>query len=139
MTKLVHKDKKRKMLLGRILKITLTITMVFSLMFSTSFVEAASGDGVSDIVNKINNDDGVYAIIRDIIGILSWAGFAIAMFKLMQIGILYLMSAGKSRSDAKAALLPWLAGAIICIMFGTIGPWIIDLIVGANSGGVFDI
>lgn len=138
MTKLVHKDKKGKMLLDRILKITLTITMVFSLMFSTSIV-VASGDSVSDVVNKMNNEDGVYAIIRDIMGILSVAGFAIAMFKLMQIGILFMMSAGKSRSDAKASLFPWIVGALVCILFGTVGPWVIDIIVGAESGGVFDI
>lgn len=138
MTKLVHKDKKGKMLLDRILKITLTITMVFSLMFSTSIV-VASGDSVSDVVNKMNNEDGVYAIIRDIMGILSVAGFAIAIFKLMQIGILFMMSAGKSRSDAKASLFPWIAGALVCLLFGTVGPWIIDIIVGTESGGVFDI
>lgn len=140
MTKLVHKDKKGKMLLDRILKITLTITMVFSLMFSTSIV-VASGDSVKDIVDKINNpgSDGVYTIIGDIIGILSVAGFAIAMFKLMQIGILFMMSAGKSRSDAKASLFPWIVGALVCILFGTVGPWIIDIIVGTESGGVFDI
>lgn len=138
MTEKIHKGKKGKMLLDRILKSTLTIIMVFSLMFSTSIV-VASGDSVKDIVNDINSGDGVFAIIRNIIGILAWAGFAIAMFKLMQIGILFMMGAGKSRSDAKASLYPWIAGALVCLLFGTVGPWIINIIVGENSSGVFDI
>ena len=138
MTKMVHKDKKDKMLLNRILKITLTIIMVCSLMFSMSSV-MASGDVVQDVVNKINNGDKVYKTIQEIITVLSIAAFAIAMFKLMQIGILFMISAGKARSDAKAALFPWVVGALVCLLFGTVGPWIIKIIVGSGSGGVFGI
>lgn len=94
---------------------------------------------VSGVVNNLNEGDGVYAIIREIMGIMSILGFAIAMFKLIQIGIQFILGAGRAKSDAKAALMPWLVGAIVCIMFGTIGPWVMNLIMGSGSSGIFDI
>lgn len=94
---------------------------------------------VSGVVNNLNKGDGVYAIIKEIMGIMSILGFAIAMFKLIQIGIQFILGAGRAKSDAKAALMPWLVGAIVCIMFGTIGPWVMNLIMGSGSSGIFDI
>ena len=114
------------------------ITLAFLMMSSIAFAEGDKVD-VGGVVSDINSGKGVYGTIQEIIGVLSWAGFAIAIAKMMQIGIMYLMGAAKSKNDAKSALMPWIVGAFICASFGTLGPWIIGTLMSGSGGGVFDI
>lgn len=65
--------------------------------------------------------------IREIVGILGWVAVVVCLFKVIQIGILFVTSAG-GKSKAKEAILPWLVGVFICATFATLGPFIIDLI-----------
>ena len=134
MVNLLHKNKKIKFLLNRILNVTLVISM-----FVMSLSGVNANNTVSGVVDEINRGDGPYEIIRQIISVLSFLGFGIAIIKLAQIGFLFLFSGVKKKSDAKSALLPWAIGAAVCMLFGTIGPWAIELIMGDNTGGVFDI
>ena len=76
---------------------------------------------------------------REIIGILSGLGFVIAVFKLCQIGYMFMFSGLSKKSDAKAALIPWLVGALVCMLFGSLGPWAISLFMGDTTQGPFDI
>lgn len=64
--------------------------------------------------------------IGQIVGILGWIAVAVCVFKVIQIGILFVTSAG-GKSKAKEAILPWLIGVFICATFATLGPLIIDL------------
>ena len=127
-----------KDILLRVLKKVSYITLL--LLMISSFANASeNGVDVGGIVGEINDGEGVFKTIREIIGVLSWAGFAIAVAKMMQIGIMYLMGAAKSKNDAKSALMPWIVGAFICASFGTLGPWIIGTLMSGSGGGVFDI
>lgn len=91
-----------------------------------------------DIEHLDTGNAEVDATISSIIQILSVLGFAIAIGKLMQIGIMFMLGAGK-RNGAKDALFPWLVGALVCILFGTLGPWVIDLFMSGSSGDVFNL
>ena len=125
-------DKKAGKMLDRILNFTLLISMVGTLVF------AASGD-VQSVIDDLNGGKGVYGTISEIMGILLWLGFAIAVIKAMQIGIMFIIGGGSGKNNAKTALVPWLIGAAVCALFGTVGPWIIDIIMSGSTGGVFDI
>lgn len=125
-------NKKAKKMLGRILNFTLLISMAGTLAFATN------GD-IQSVVNDLNGGEGVYGTISEIMGILLWLGFAIAIIKAMQIGIMFIIGGGSGKNNAKSALVPWLVGAAVCALFGTIGPWIIGIIMSGSSGGVFDI
>jgi len=133
MEKSIHKVEKTTGLISKIVYIVLMFSMISSISFASNGIEGA--------VDSINTGgDDVYGVIGEIIGILSWLAFVIALFKVIQIGIMFMLGAGKSKNDAKSALIPWLVGAAVCVMFGTVGPWIIGLIMGGSSGGnVFDI
>ena len=139
-----------KRMLNRILYLTLILSMLFTLSFASqeeNIQPELLGDEakfeesqISDAIGELNYGDGVYATLREIMSILAWAGFAIAVFKVLQIGMMFMLGAGKAKSDAKSALVPWLVGAAVCVLFGTVGPAIINLIMGGSSGGsIFDI
>jgi len=127
-----------KEFLLRVSKKVSYITLLL-LMISSFAIASENGVDVGGVVDDINSGEGVFGTIQEIIGILSWVGFAIAVAKMMQIGIMYLMGAAKSKNDAKTALMPWLVGAFICAAFGTVGPWIIGTLMSGSGEGVFDI
>ena len=111
-------------------KIIKTLSFSLSSLFITSVSFASdAGTGGTELDSTLG----------EIAGILSWLAFIIAVGKMIQIGIMFMLGAGKSKNDAKAALMPWLVGADVCALFATLGPWIIGLIMGGSSGGVFDI
>ena len=112
------------------------ISMAFSLATTCTY---ASGDVTQNVVSDLNSGNGVYGTIGQIMGILALLAFAIAVIKILQIGMMIMLGAGGGKSRAKESLIPWLIGAAICILFGTIGPWVIGIIMSGSSGGVFDI
>ena len=130
--KIVHINNKIRNIFNKILYFTLFISMISTVVF-------ASGDDVGTVVDKLNSGEGVYGTIKEIMGILAWLGFAIAVFKLIQIGIMFMLGGGANKKDAKTALIPWLVGAAVCVLFGTVGPWIISIIMSGSSGDVFGI
>ena len=131
MKSILHMNNKAKKVIDKILLSTL-------LFFLTANLALASGD-INQAVDNLNNGTGVYATIREIMGVLAWIGFAIAIAKLLQIGMMFMIGSGSGKNNAKTALIPWVVGALVCILFGTVGPWIIGLIMGDGEGGVFDI
>ncbi len=105
-------------------------------------VAATGEEQLSEAVENLNNgpsgdDDDPYKILSDVMGILGWSGFLIAIFKITQIGINFMTGIGSRRANAKDSILPWALGCVICAMFGTLGPWFISLIASADSGDVF--
>ena len=79
----------------------------------------------------------VNAIMENILKILLGLGGAICVAKLIQIGIMYMTSSAVEKSNAKAAVLPWIVGTVVCFGAGWIGPMIINLF--KIKGGVLDI
>lgn len=132
MAKLMHKNN----IMNKILFLNMSFAMISSCVFAS---DASNTDIAQDAVNNLNGGGGVYGTIGQIMSILAWLGFAIAAIKVLQIGMMFMLGAGGGKSNAKASLIPWLIGAFICIFFGTVGPWVIGIIMSGSSGGVFDI
>lgn len=133
MTTMIYENK-----FNKVIKRVLTFLLAFLLIGTISF---ASGDTTPDYLAGMTGDREVYQVISTIIGILSTAGFIIAIAKMMQIGIMFLIgsSAGKTKNEAKSALLPWIVGCMICATFGTLGPWVINLLMSGSPNDVFGI
>ena len=75
-------------------------------------------------------DDGmgtVTDILTNILTVLLGVGGAVCVGKLIHIGILYMTSSAVDKSNAKAAVFPWIVGTIVCFGAGWIGPAIINL------------
>lgn len=93
---------------------------------------------LSDAVDNLNNgSDETYAILKEIMSILAWVGFAVAIFKVIQIGIAFMTGISSKRSGAKESILPWFIGCLICALFGTLGPWFIDMFAAGDTGDIF--
>lgn len=135
MKKYIHTRKSITALFKKISYLTVALSFIPACVLANNQSEVS----VDQVVNDINTGGGVYATIREIIGVLGWTGLVVAVLKMAQIGIMFMLSAGKSKSDAKAALMPWLVGALVCVMFGTVGPWVINMLMSGSGGGVFDI
>lgn len=95
------------------------------------------GANYKNEVGNLANGDGAYATIRQIAGIMAWVAFAVAVFKLVQIGIGFLTGSGKSRQEAKMALIPWVIGAILCTLYLTIGDYIISNLTSGLNDNIF--
>jgi len=120
----------------KISKILLT-SMLFISSATISFANSTAGD---EAMGELQSGSGVYGIFGEITSILAMLGFLIAIGKMMQIGMQFMIGAGKGRSDAKSSLIPWAVGAAICATYAVLGPTIINLIMsGGGSGGVFGI
>ena len=86
---------------------------------------------------KFQNGEGAYGTIKQIADIMFQIALAVAIFKLVQIGIGFLTGSGKSRQDAKAALIPWLIGVVVCALYLTVGNWIINTLTSGLSSNIF--
>ena len=84
-----------------------------------------------------SGEDTVTEILTNILTILLGLGGAICVAKLLHIGILYMTSSAVDKSNAKAAVFPWIVGTIVCFGAGWIGPMIINLF--KIDGNVLDI
>lgn len=85
-------------------------------------------------------DDGmgtVTDILTNILTVLLGVGGAVCVAKLIHIGILYMTSSAVDKSNAKAAVFPWIVGTIVCFGAGWIGPAVIKLF--QIKGNVLDI
>lgn len=109
--------------------------------FSGTFLfHMVYASGVADqAVENMNSGSDVYGVIAEVTQILAALGFLIAIGKLMQIGIMFLVGSGGKTANAKASLLPWAVGALICATYATLGPSLINMIGGSGGGSVFDI
>lgn len=82
---------------------------------------------INNMVYATNGMGTVNSIMENILEILLGLGGAICVAKLIQIGIMYMTSSAVDKSNAKAAVLPWIVGTIVCFGAGWIGPMIINL------------
>ena len=102
-----------------------TLTLM-CLMFLNSY-SYASGPNLSPVTD----------VLTDILQILLGLGGFICVGKLVHIGILYMTSSVVDKSNAKAAVIPWLVGTVVCFGAGWIGPMIIGIL--KIEGNVLDI
>lgn len=83
--------------------------------------------------------DPVTEILTEVLQILLGLAGAICVGKLVHIGILYMTSSAAEKSNAKAAVLPWIIGTIVCFGAGWIGPMIINIFRIDDGGNVLGI
>ena len=109
------------------------------------FADEAKSTGVavsqstSDAISGLEGGNGVYGTILEIMGILFGVGIAVAVGKMMHIGIKFMTSTATKKSDAKDALLPWAIGTIALILFWSLSTWLIKILDSGNNKGIFDI
>lgn len=82
---------------------------------------------INNIVYATNGMSTVNSIMENILRILLGLGGAICVAKLIHIGIMYMTSSAVEKSNAKAAIFPWIIGTVVCFGAGWIGPMIINL------------
>lgn len=83
----------------------------------------------TDTTNPVND------ILIEVTRVLLVIGGLVCIGKLVQIGIMYMMTSVDQKSQAKTAVLPWLVGTIVC--FGA--AWIGSAIIGIVSTGNGDV
>ena len=84
-------------------------------------------------------DSSVYKILVDVTQVLLVIAGLLCLGKLIHIGILYMTSSAVEKSQAKTALVPWLAGTFIAFGASLIGPAIINIISdGMENKGPLD-
>lgn len=84
-------------------------------------------------------EDTVYGILEEVAQVLFVIAGLLCLGKLIQIGIMYMTSSAVEKSQAKSALMPWLAGTVIAFGASWIGPAIIKLIAnGFEDQGPLD-
>lgn len=113
------------------------VTSIFEFFCSINCIYAAYSP-----VNVDSYDGSDRAVSSDLtttLGIITRilatiAGF-VCVFKLIQIGIMYMMTGANDKSNAKSAMIPWAVGAVICGGYVVIGKAVIDLIEGATKDG----
>lgn len=80
------------------------------------------------LANSISINTGVSSLptqtAGNILGLIQWIGYAIAIGMLIYIGIKYVMSAANEKADLKKGLINYLIGAIIIFAASTIVGWV---------------
>ena len=70
----------------------------------------------------------VESTLTEIIEIMLLIGAGVCVFKVIQIGIMYVTSSAVDKSNAKQAIMPWLIGTFVCFGAATIGGYIIEFL-----------
>ena len=126
-------------ILSRLLVVMfISLVLVNTVVPNLTYASTAGSQQLDEAVNNLNTgSDETYAILKEIMGILAWVGFAVATFKVVQIGIMFMTGISSKRSGAKESIIPWLIGSLICAMFGILGPWFINMFAAGDTGDIF--
>lgn len=107
-------------------------------LFSASVAFATSGNTIGNAGAPSNSK--VNDMLNEIVSIMLWLAIVIAIFKILQIGIMFI-TAPASKAKAKESIFPWLIGLVVCVLAQFIGPQIINFFKDSGIGdkGPFDI
>lgn len=90
---------------------------------------------MSSVVFAAEIPDEVLDVLRDVLNVLLTVAGLVCVFKIVQIGIMFMTSSAADKSNAKTAILPWLIGTIVCFgadwVGGTVLGWF-DKLKGKN-------
>lgn len=96
-------------------KIVALMIMIFVIMSCTVFAFDTS------IVKPTPTEpEGVGAISSNILGVIKWAGYAIALGMVLYIGIKYMMAAANEKASLKQTVINYLIGAVVLFAAVTI-------------------
>lgn len=82
---------------------------------------------LNQCVYATSNSNPVNDILIEVTRVLLVIGGLVCIGKLVQIGIMYMMTSVDQKSQAKTAVLPWLVGTIVCFGAAWIGSAIIGI------------
>lgn len=98
--------------------VIILIVLVCSLFLCTlSFagsIQEIVGREDGDIGPKLpSGDDRIGPIVNQILGVIQWFAYAIAVGMLIFVGIKYTMAAADQRADLKSYMIKYVIGAVI--------------------------
>lgn len=82
--------------------------------------------------------DATEGILGEIGRIIALIASFVCLAKVIQIGIMYMLSGAGNKSQAKSAILPWLIGTVICGAYVALGQPIIDAFRSAGGTSVLN-
>ena len=106
------------------MKKSIMVTMMTILIMSIcSQVFALNGIGIDP---KPEIGGGGSTIASNIIGIMQWVGYAIAVGIMVYVGIKYVTSSADDRASLKGAAWKYILGAVLITGAVTIADWIFN-------------
>ena len=71
-------------------------------------------------IRPVPPDDGVTAPVVQVLGVVQWIGFIVAIAMIIYVGIKYLTSGAGEKAKVKDTLIPMLIGAVLVALGPTI-------------------
>lgn len=99
---------------------------IISLLMTLSLICSSIAYALPPDLNPSMSAPGekIESIVPDILGMVQWIGYAVAIGMLVYIGIKYVMSAADEKANLKRASINYLIGAIVVFAASTVMGWI---------------
>lgn len=85
-------------------------------------VTVTTPDGGGDVADKVS----------DVLGIVRWIGFIVAIVMVMYVGVKYLTAGAGQKAEVKSTMVPMLVGAAMVGLAPTLVNWIWDIFKTGN-------
>jgi len=70
--------------------------------------------------------------VLNILGVVQWIGFIVAIGMAIYIGIKYLTAGAGTKAEVKATMIPWLVGALCIALAPTIATTVFQMFAGSD-------
>lgn len=97
----------------RFVKISSFFIIMVLLLTTTAFAETATNSTAGNASDDAEELEEISSKIGQILNVMAWIGYAIALGMLIFVGIKYMMSAANERADVKKGLVNYIIGIII--------------------------
>lgn len=98
------------------------VSIMLTLAMLATMVSGVMANDIS--IGSVTMPSGSKKAVENILGLIQWIGYAIAVGMLIYIGIKYVMSAANEKADLKKGLINYLIGAIIIFAASTVVGWV---------------
>ncbi len=98
------------------------VSIMLTLAMMATMISGVMADDLS--IGSVAMPAGSETAVQNVLGLIRWIGYAIAIGMLIYIGIKYVMSAANEKADLKKGLINYLIGAIIIFAASTIVGWV---------------
>ena len=125
-------------------KIIILTISVLILLFSVcsvfaeppqAIVDNVINDGGGGLAKTNNSSGGVSGLVDkswDIVGVIAWCGYAVALGMMIYIGIKYMLGSVDAKANMKSALTSYLIGAAFVFCASTIALVVSNLAAGGE-------
>jgi zinc transporter ZupT len=99
---------------------------IFSLLITLSFICSSISYALPGDLNPSMSmpDQKIESVVPEVLGLVQWIGYAVAIGMLVFIGIKYVMSAADEKASLKKGSINYLIGAIVVFAASTVMGWI---------------